>query len=213
MSFLSSQNWRGLIVVFVILIILCEATTYVATMPFPREQFFQLYVLGADHTASHYYPYDDMNISPGEQVAWHLGVANSMGTVQLVSIRVKVSNETIKPPDDQQSVESPAPAVADFARFLQDNETYETPFVWSISNATQSGGTTRILTLQIDNATFQISDWSATNGYNFRLIFELWVWQTDSNAFEYGWSTGGEQRAAWLQLWFNVTTVQSPLTQ
>lgn len=205
MNFRFSQNQRKLIVVFIILIVLCEITVYVTTTPRPSEQFFQLYVLGADHTTSHYYPNDNTNIFLGEPVAWYLGVTNNMGTVQLVSVRVKVSNETIKPPNDQQTVESPAPVVADFARVLQDNETCEIPFVWTISNATQSDGTTRILTLHIDNDSYQISDWSSRNGYNFRLIFELWTWQTDNNAFEYGWNTAGTHHAAWLQLWFNMT--------
>ncbi|MGA2973228.1 MAG: hypothetical protein ABSE39_11505 [Candidatus Bathyarchaeia archaeon] len=206
MSSRFSKNRRKVIVVFVILIVLCETIAYLATTPRPTEQFFQLYVLGADHTISHYYPNDNMNISPGERVAWYLGVVNNMGTVQFISIRVKISNATVKPPDDQQIVESPAPVVTDFARFLEDNETYEIPFVWSISNATQNGGTTRILTLQIDNETYQISDWSARNGYNFRLIFELWTWQTDINAFEYGWNTIDMHHAAWVQLWFNMTS-------
>ena len=191
MKFRFSQNRRDLIVVFVILIVLCETIAYVTTTPRPTEQFFQLYVLGADHTTEHYYPNDNMAISVGVPVTWYLGVTNNMGTVQFVSIRVKISNETIAAPNDQQTMESPAPSVTDFARFLQDNETYEIPFVWSMSNATQSGGTTRIVTLQIDNETYQISDWSARNGYNFRLIFELWTWQTESNAFEYGWQNHG----------------------
>ena len=204
MSFRSSQNQRKLIVAFIILIILCETIAYVTTIPRPREQFFQLYVLGADHMTSHYYPNNNMNIYVGEPVAWYLGVANSMGTVQLVSIRVKISNETIKLPDDQQ--ESPGSVVTDFARFLLNNETYEIPFVWSISNATQSSGTTRILTLQINNQAYEVSGWSARNGYNFRLIFELWTWQTDINAFEYGWNTIDMHHAAWVQLWFNMTS-------
>jgi uncharacterized membrane protein len=207
MSFRSSQNRRKLIVVFITLIVLCETIAYVTTTPRPREQFFQLYVLDANHMISHYFPNDNVNIYLGQPVGWYLGVANSMGTVQLVSIRVKLGNQTINPPDDQQLVESPAPVVTDFARFVRNNETWETPFVWSISNVTQSGGTTRILTLQINDKTYQISSWSARNGYNFQLIFELWTWQTNSNAFEYGWRTAGEHRAAWLHLWFNMTSI------
>lgn len=208
MSYRFSRNLRKLIVVFVILIVLCESIAYVTTTPRPREQFFQLYVLGVNHTTSHYYPNDNTNILLGEPVTWYLGVVNNMGTVQLVSIRAKISNETIKPPNDQQTVAAAAPVITDFARVLDDNETYEISFVWSISNATQSGKTMHILALQIDNETYTISDWSASNGYNFRLIFELWTWQTDSNAFEYGWNTAGDRHAAWLQLWFNMTSIQ-----
>lgn len=157
MSYRISPNQRKLLVVLVILLVMCEAIAYVMTTPRPTEQFFQLYVLGADHTASDYYPGNSANLLLGKQVSWYLGVINNMGTVQLVSLRVKVSNSTINPPDDQRVLESPAPAVTDFARFLEDNDTYKVP-LWSISNATQTNGTVHILTLQIGNETYQVSD-------------------------------------------------------
>jgi hypothetical protein len=53
-----------------------------------------------------------------------------------------------------------------------------------------------------------MSDSSASNGYNFRLIFELWTWNTDSANFQFGWFAPVEIRVAWLQLWFNATSVR-----
>jgi hypothetical protein len=183
---------------------------YVATTPRQTEEFFQLYVLGANHQATAYYPGDNPDISSGETVTWYLGVVNNMSSVQFISIRVKVSNSTINPPDALQGLESPAPAVTDFARFLQDNETWEFPFVWNILNATSTGGSIHVLTLQINNETYQIPSWSASNGYNFRLIFELWTWNQDSDSFQFGWNTNGEQKIAWLQVWFNMTATTPP---
>ena len=206
MSFISSQDRRTLIVIFITLLIVCQMVAYVATTPRPREQFFQLYVLGAKHMAADYYPNNDTDIRLREPVTWYLGVTDNMGSVQLVSILVKIGNQTIKPPDDQQALESPAPVVTQFMRFIQDNETWETPFAWSISDAVSSDNATHILTLQINNETYQIQDCSASNGHNFRIIFELWTWQTDANALEFGWTAGGEHRVAWLQVWFNMTS-------
>jgi hypothetical protein len=167
--------------------------------------------LGANHMAADYYPNNNVDIRIGDRITWYLGVTDNMGTAQLVSIRVKAGNQITSPPDDQQGLESSAPVVTEFTRFLSDNETFETPFVWNISDAASVGGATRITTLQINNETYQIQDWSATSGYNFRLIFELWTWQTDKNAFELGWTTSGEHRVAWLQVWFNMTSPE--LTQ
>jgi len=209
MSFMSSQSRRTLIVVLITLLISCETVAYVATTPRPREQFFQLYVLGANHITADYYPNNDTDIRLGEPVTWYLGVNDNMGTVQLVSIRVKIGNQTIKPPDDQQALESPAPVVTEFMRFIQDNETWEAPFVWSIRDAIPVGGSTRILTLKINNETYQLQDCSASKGQNFRLIFELWTWQTDANAFEFGWTANSERRVAWLQVWFNMASPTS----
>lgn len=211
MSYVTSYDKRKLIVIFITLLVLCEVVGYVTTMSPPEEQFFQLYLLGANHTASDYYPQSGSKISRGQLVTWYLGVVDNMGDVQLVSVRVKLSNRTIATPGDEPNSESPAPVVTEFTRFLQNNETWELPFIWSISNVTLTNGLARILTVQINNETYQIPDWSASNGgYHFRLIFELWTWQTDSNGYEFGWTAGGEQHVAWLQVWFDMTGAPPP---
>lgn len=211
MSLISSQNKRTLIMVFITLLVVFEMIAYVATTPRPSEQFFQLYVLGSKRMAADYYPNNDTDISPNETVSWYLGATNSMGNVQFAEVRVKLGNQTINPPDDQQALPSPAPLVTEFQRFTQDNETSEFPFVWSVTNVRFANNSAHILELEINGEPFQVVDCSARSGYNFRLIFELWTWDTNAGAFQFGWETGGEHRVAWLQLWFNMTT-SVPLT-
>ena len=205
MTHVPSRDKRSLLAVFIVLLVIFETIAYVATTPKPREQFLQIYVLGPNHVAGEYYPYNSTDIRLGEVVKWYLGVTDSMGTVQLVEVRVKIGNQTIESPDDMKALDSPAPVVTEFRRFMQDNETWEMPFVWSVSDATSFTGSTRILKLQVNNETYQIQDCSASNGHNFRLILELWTWQTETNGFEFGWTTNGEHRVAWLQMWFNMT--------
>jgi len=51
-----------------------------------------------------------------------------------------------------------------------------------------------------------VTDVKATFEYNFRLIFELWVFDQKSGKFVFGWTSGQELRCAWNQVWFNATT-------
>lgn len=206
MSPMLGQSRRNFLVVFITLLIVFEMIAYVATSPRPREQFFQFYVLGANRMAANYYPNNDSNIRLGEPVRWYVGVTNLMGNVQLVSIRVKLGNETISPPNDTQGLSSPAPLIAEFMRSIQDNKTWELPIVWRLLNVSSVEGSTRILGLQINNQSFLVQDSSARDGYNFRLIFELWTWNVDSGALEFGWWQATDHRVAWLQLWFNATS-------
>ena len=133
MTGMSLRPKRVWVVVFITLFIIFETAAYVATTPRPTEEFFQIYVLGANHMAADYYPNDNPNITLGESVRWYLGVTNFMGSVQLVAIRIRLGNQTIQPPNDQNGTPSPAPLVAEFQRFLSDNETWEFPFVWEVS--------------------------------------------------------------------------------
>ena len=204
MKFMPSQNRRTLIAVFLLLVMITETSAYLATTPRQREQFFEFYVLGSNRLAVNYYPQNDTNLRLASPISWYVGVTNLMGNTQLVEVRVKLGNETTIPPNDTSDTPSSAPELISFDRFLSDNETWEFPFVWSISNATATSRSIRILTVQINNETYEVSSWSAANGYNFRVILELWVWQTDTNTFEFGWNSNGEYRTSWLQLWFNL---------
>jgi uncharacterized membrane protein len=205
MKLVVSQNKRVLIVVFISLIVVFEMIAYVATTPRPSEQFFQLYVLGSNGMAANYYPANNPDISPNETITWYLGATDFMGNVQFVDIRVKLGNQTINPPDDQLGLPSPSPLITEFQHFTQNNETWQFPFAWRVTNAELVNNRMRILTLEINNETYQVADWSARSGYNFRLIFELWTWDTNTGAPQFGWQTNGERRVAWLQIWFNMT--------
>ncbi|HXX73175.1 MAG TPA: hypothetical protein VEI80_05715 [Candidatus Acidoferrales bacterium] len=205
MKFKSKQNKRTIIAIFIAFIVIAETAAYLATTPRPQEQFFQFYVVGANRLAANYYPQNNPNLRISSLVSWYVGVTNSMGNAQLVEIRLKLGNETTTTPNDTSDTPSSAPAIVAFDRFMIDNETWEFPLAWSITNATVTGGFTHILTTRINNETYEVSNWSAINGYDFRVILELWVWQTNTNAFEYGWSGNGETRTAWLEIWFNMT--------
>jgi len=211
MSMQSLDSRRTVILVFLILTVLFELTTYEASVQRPAgERFFQMYILGANHKAANYYPQNDTDIRVGSVLRWYLGITNNMGSAQFVEVQVKLANQTTQSPDDLKALESPAPAITDFAEVMLKNGTWEFPFVWSVENASMSGGSAHILTLEIDNQTYSVSSWAGANGYNFRLIFELWTWQPESNTFGFGWASNGERHAAWLQVWFNMTNV-SPI--
>ncbi len=205
MSAMFNQNRRNILAVFITLLIIFEMIAYVSITPRPQEQFFQFYVLGANRMAADYYPNNNSNIHLGEPVKWYIGTTDLMGDMQLVSIRVKLGDQTISAPNDTQGLPSPAPLVTEFMRAIQNNETWEFPFVWQISNVTSAAGSIRILELEINNQTFPVQGTLTPNGYNFRLILELWTWNVDSGAFEFGWWTPTEHHVAWLQLWFNAT--------
>ena len=196
--------------VFIILIILCETGTYLATTPRATEHFFQFYILGGNGLLADYFPRGNPNLRAGVKVDWTIGVQNDMGNSQIIEVRVKVANQTIDSPNDLNYTASPAPELMRIDQALLNNETSEFPFVWSISNATSTKDSTQILAIQVNNQTYRISDWMAKKGYNFRLIFELWSLRTTSNEFVFDFGSDGGHRQAWLQVWFNATNTQQP---
>jgi len=200
-----SEDMKRAVTIFVSATMVFSTLAYVAVTPRPREQFFQIYVLGEAKKAERYYPNNNPNIPTGQVVKWYVGTTNFMGSVQYVVIKVKLGNSTIKAPDDAARIPSPAPVLLQFKRVLMNNETWEFPFMWTVKETSVSGGVVNPTLLEINGVGVWNSQVGALRGYNFRIVFELWTFDPENENFVFGWRTGAERRVAWLQIWFNAT--------
>jgi len=203
-------KYRTLIPIFLTFLVAFELLTYATIATRPTQPFFELFVLGSNGTAADYFP-NSTNLAVGENVNWTLGVVNQMGSMQLADIRVKLGNETIISPNDTQATPSPAPLVTEFKHFILANETWTLPFSWHVSNYTSSDGRVMITKLSINNVTYPLQDaptcqTGVSESCSFKLIFELWTWNTDDADFQFGWWNGQRQIVAWLQIWFGLGT-------
>ena len=201
-----SQNLTRAVTVFLSTTIAFSTLAYLAVMPRPREQFFQIYVLGETGRAERYYPSNNPDIRVGEVVRWRVGVANFMGSIQYVAIRVKLGNSTIETPDEANLVPSPAPVLLEFKKILMSDETWEFALIWAIKEIVVSGNVIAPTILDINGMNVRNGQVSALAGHNFRLFFELWTFDPQTKTFTFGWKTLKESRIAWLQLWFNATS-------
>lgn len=209
----ANQSDRGLkdkqrvVVIFIAFLLAYAAMAWGSTIPRSGELFFQLYVLGETGKAEMYYPRNDSNIPLDTEVRWHIGITNSMGSPELVALKVKIGNSTLSPPDEREIVPALLPTLVEYRRVMDTNETWEFPFIWSIKESRVSGNTIDMITLEINNAIIRTSDVSAENGCNYRLIFELWSFDRYEDRYVFGWRTGQERKCAWLQLWFNLSAI------
>jgi len=200
-----SEDFKRSILIFVSATMVFSMLAYVSVSPRPKEQFFQIYVLGENKMADRYYPNDNPNIVPGTRVRWHLGATNFMGSIQYVILRVKLSNSTIDPPDEKNRVPSPAPEITEFHRVLLNNETWQFPFTWRIDDVKKVGEDYYLRRLSVNERDVQPSPISARKGYNYRIIVEIWTLDPSDRHVMFGWRAGAETRVAWLQIWFNAT--------
>ena len=202
---MSLDDWH-LVFVSVCLVLLLAACTPVVMAYLPRreEPFMALAVLGEEGMAEKYYPGDDPNIEVGEEVRWTLYLYNHMGEVRYVAVRVKLLNSTMLAPNSTSCSPSPAPVVYDVRRVLLDNETWFYPFSWSVEEIEVVGDLGQIGLLSVNGNLVQTSVF-AEDGYNFRIVLELWVYDEGLNEFQFGWGYGDELRCAWNQIWFNAT--------
>lgn len=205
-------KYRNLIPIFLTFLVAFELLAYATIATRPTQPFSELFVLGSNGTAADYYP-NSSYLAVGEDVNWTLGVVNQMGSMQLVDIRVKLGNATLNSPNDTEATPSPAPLVTELKHVMPDNETWMMPFSWHVVNYTTSAGRVMITKLSINGVTYPLQDppicQAATpESCSFRLIFELWTWNTDTAGFQIGWWNGERQIIAWLQIWFALAPPQ-----
>jgi hypothetical protein len=202
---MSLDDWRLVFVSALLILALCVFGPFtMAYFPRSEERFFALAVLGEEGMAEKYYPGDDPNIGVGETVNWTLYIYNHMGEAQYVAVRVKLLNSTIPPPNSTACVPSPAPMVYEIRDVLLHNETRLHPFSWSIEEAGRSGDFVGVSLLSV-NGDLVKADAFSEDGFNFRFVFELWVFDEKSDDFRFGWRCSDESLCTWNQIWFNAT--------
>jgi len=199
-----SEGGKRFLTILIASLLIYSTIAYISTTPRPKEQFFQLYILGETKMAEKYYPDDNPNISPKTPVQWYLGVTNFMGSVEYIIIKAKLGNQTLQPPNEASVMPANLPTIIEFRRILLDNETWEIPFTWKIANVDMKGEMA-FLTLNINNKNITVQGVGAKGGHNFRIILELWILDKETKNYVFGWKTQGQRRVAWLQIWFNAT--------
>ena len=173
-----------------------------AFWPKYEERFFELGLLGKNKKAEEYYPNNNSTLQLGSSVLWHIYLHNHMGSIQNVSVRVKLLNSTMQAPDDRKHEPSPFPNFMEFPVSLSVDETLLIPVSWSVVEASSQEGNVTISGLSVNNQTFNMSVLSSNR---FRMVFELWVYDQSSQQYKFGWDSGKGFYSASLYMWFSLT--------
>ncbi len=199
---------RLFLVIFFIALPLVTAVNLLAQIPRPYDEYFALFTLGSTGMAEHYFPKDDSNILPGEGISWFVGIYNHMSLVQLVKVKFKFLNSTMNGPDQPSKTPSLREPFYEETRLVLSNETWVFPISWSVFNASETYDGSSVHSLMFNGEILtQHVDVSATNGFNYRIVIELWVYDGATGDFSFIWNADGEERVAWNQIWFNMTRV------
>ena len=191
----------GALVLFLIL-----AVAFISAFwPRYEERFIELSLLGKDKTAKEYYLNDNSTLKPGSQVSWHIYIHNHMGSLQNVTVRVKLLNSTMEAPDDRKHEPSPFASFAEFPLSLSVDDTLFIPFSWCILDAVSQNGSIILKRLMVNGQTVEVNVPAFSNSL-FRMVFELWVYDQSSHGYKFGWESGKEFASVSVYMWFNVSS-------
>lgn len=199
-----SNNIKLLITCFFSILII-SYTAIIVPSRIERNNFFQMYILGTNRMAGQYYPENNPNLTMGIKMSWHLFVSNDMGSAQSIMLKVKLGNMTSPAPDQIRCEPASLQSLVEFRKVLQDKETWAIPFNWSVVNVEETQEMIYLRNINVNNLDLKTSTVCALHGYNFRMIFELWTFNSTTREYQFGWFSNGRRDCAWLQIWFNAT--------
>ena len=169
------------------------------------EIFYSLATLGAEGKAQSYFPNNDINIALEENIYWYLYIYNHVGKTSYISLRLKVLNSTMEPPNSTLCRPSPYPTVYEINRIIMDNETLILPLNWSINEINFKDNKTSIELITINDDLMPVYV-IAKDRTSFRMIIELWIFDDQNKDFFFKWNSYNNDFCAWNQIWFNVTS-------
>ena len=173
--------------------------------PKQEKWFIELGLLGRDMMADAYFSNADSTVDLGEQNSWFIYIHNHMDSAQDVCVRVKILNSTMELPKDRKHQYSNATYLIEFPQKISMNETALIPFSWSISQSETISDSIIIKRLKINEHHFDV-EISSSFVSSFRLVFELWVLDSDSGEYQFGWESIDGFFSASLYMAFRVNS-------
>jgi hypothetical protein len=126
-----------------------------------------------------------------------------MGTSQLFLLKVILANTTITGPDAARNIPTQGSLLMQSFRVVLNNETWSLPLQWSITGETNAGGSTTIQTMMVNNNPVN-GGISAVNGKSFRIVLELWSYDTQEHNVIFSFEVSGVLNSIFNQVWFNT---------
>jgi hypothetical protein len=163
------------------------------------ERFSELWLLGPGHMAEDY----PFNVRAGESYLVYVGVGNHMGSSAYYMVYVKFRNQSEALPNATAGAPSPLPPLYERRVFVEDGETWEAPLTFSFSGVSSLENQSLVESLVVNDDVFSVdklAPWDGeNNGYYYQLFVELWIYEVESDGFEY--------HNRFVGIWLNMTVV------
>ena len=149
------------------------------------EAFSELYLLGPEKMAQNY----PFNIVVGQNYSVYVAVGNHLGSLAYYEVFVKLANGTDPFPNSTLATPSLLQPLYDYRFTIKDNATWQDLLTFKVTDATTTPTDATINTLQINDQTLNIdktTSWNTnTTTYTYRLIFELWLYNQQTQTTEF----------------------------
>jgi hypothetical protein len=162
-----------------------------------EAKFSEIWVLGANYTIGDY----PANVQADTDYKVNVGVANHVGSTSFYLVKVKFRNETDPFPGSTVDAQNALPTLTGYRVVLRNDEVWERQVTFSFLNVSDFGDQCHVGTVKIDDVTCVVdkpASWNnETSGYYYQIFLELWIYDLDTQAFQYN--------NRYVSIWLNMT--------
>ncbi|MFY3740883.1 MAG: hypothetical protein HMLIMOIP_001328 [Candidatus Nitrosomirales archaeon] len=169
-----------------------------------KEGYLTMITLGSSMKADDYFPSANNTVNLSEPIKWYIKVYNGMDKSEYLSLRLKLLNSTQTIPDDVSNTPSPVPELIEYRQLISKQSEVIVPLEWKITDIDKGESVVTIRELMINGERIDNLDINSINGQNFRIVLELWKYESDSGDFSFVWSSNNKEASVWNQIWFNI---------
>lgn len=199
------KTYKPFIIIIAFILCLTLTVALIASFwPKYEDQFFEFGLLGKDKRAEAYYPNDNSTLILGSQLNWYIFIHNHMGSDQNVVVKVKLVNSSVDLEIDQHNEALIFDSLVEFPLQLPVNNTLLMPFSWTVVEARSQENSIILKQLIINDQVFDVDIPAVSNSF-FRMVFELWVYDSSSESYAFGWTSQGEFHSAQFYIGFRIS--------
>lgn len=206
---MEERNTQRRLTLFLVLLVSLTASfssvTFYAMSTKPSQSFIG-FGIQSQRGLQDYIPNSSLTVATGQTMNWSFSVTNRMNKAEFILIVTRIGNLSSSTPNETTpATPQTTQQVGKAEQFINDGETSRINFSWTVESSYLIAGQT-YLNISINRQpSISSAPVSASQGRNFRLIFELWTFDPISGSFQYGYPGQTSQVGSWLQVWFNAS--------
>ena len=165
----------------------------------PQEEYTELFLLGSNHEADNY----PFKISQNERYGIYVDIVNHREELSYYKLLVKIRGIEESAPDAIEGMPSSVSAFIEYNVLLTQESTWEKAISFSFPQIQQNDELLYLPEVRFNEEIIKINKtitWTPEKGYYSGLLFELYLYNEDSNSFQF------DNR--FNEIWLNMSAPQ-----
>ena len=197
---LDLKEWRIVFIFFgLATIILFNFPSFSNLFVSRNEKTIAMAILDSNMMADNYFLYNNDTMKLGDKVSWYIQLDNKWGKTQYCQIKIKIVDDSAASPNISVCSPCLSPTIFALRKLVISDEVAYDHFNLSFIGVNKTGNNMLISKIMINDYLLDVD--INIRGNHVKILFELWIFDDETNDFEFIISDEESTRCIWNQIW------------